>query len=83
MITTAKLFMSGRSQAIRLPARLRLDASEVRIERVGNALWVQPEPAVNESPADWLAAFYASTDKLPEHFLQDRADAAPQARDWT
>jgi antitoxin VapB len=52
MTATTKLFMSGRSQAIRLPARLRLDASEVRIERVGNALWVQPEPAVNESPTD-------------------------------
>lgn len=83
MAITTKLFMNGRSQAIRLPARLRLDASEVRIERVGNALWVQPEPAVNQSPADWLADFYASTDKLPEHFLQNRADAAPQARDWT
>ena len=82
MTTTARLFMSGRSQAIRLPARLRLDASEVRIERVGNALWVQPEPAANESPADWLAAFYASAEKLPEEFLQDRTDAAPQERDW-
>ncbi len=83
MTTTARLFMSGRSQAIRLPARLRLDASEVRIERVGNALWVQPEPAVNESPADWLAGFYASSEMLPEEFLQDRADPAPQERDWT
>ena len=32
MSVTAKLFMSGRSQAIRLPAKLRLDAKEVRIE---------------------------------------------------
>jgi antitoxin VapB len=75
--------MSGRSQAIRLPARLRIDASEVRIERIGNALWVQPEPAQGESLADWLAAFYASTEPLPEHFLENRADAAPQERDWT
>lgn len=82
-MTTTKLFMSGRSQAIRLPARLRLDASEVRIERVGNALWIQPEPAVSQSPVHWLAAFYASTEKLPEDFLQDRTDAAPQARDWS
>ncbi len=83
MTTTARLFMSGRSQAIRLPARLRLDASEVRIERVGNALWVQSEPAANESPADWLAAFYAAAEKLPEEFLQGRTDAAPQECDWT
>ena len=46
---TAKLFMSGRSQAIRLPAKLRLDATEVRIERVGDALWVQPENAPGQS----------------------------------
>lgn len=38
MSTTAKLFMSGRSQAIRLPAKFRLQAQEVRIEQVGDAL---------------------------------------------
>ena len=37
MTTTAKLFMSGRSQAIRLPAKLRLQAQEVRIEQIGDA----------------------------------------------
>lgn len=80
--TTAKVFMSGRSQAIRLPARLRLDASEVRIEQIGNALWVQPEPSQRQSPAEWLAAFYASAEKLPEDFMVDREDAPAQERDW-
>lgn len=80
---TAKLFMSGRSQAIRLPAKLRIAASEVRIEQIGNALWVQPQ---EDTPADmgaWLRNFYASTRPLPRDFLADREDAPPQERDWT
>lgn len=43
MNTTAKLFMSGRSQAIRLPATLRLQAQEVHIEQIGWALLEQPK----------------------------------------
>lgn len=82
MTITAKLFMSGRSQAIRLPAKLRLDAKEVRIEQVGNALWVQAEPAPGQGMADWLAAFYQTTEPLPDAFLADRIDAPPQVRDW-
>ena len=46
--------MSGRSQAIRLPARLRLDASEVRIKQVGTALWV---PRLSSWMESWLAGF--------------------------
>lgn len=83
MTITAKLFMSGRSQAIRLPARLRLDAKEVRIEQVGGALWVQARPEPGQNMADWLSAFYRDTEPLPDTFLADRVDAAPQVRDWS
>lgn len=83
MTTTAKLFMSGRSQAIRLPAKLRMDAKEVRIERVGKALWVQPEAAQDQSLADWLIEFYQSSAPLPDQFLAERSDALPQTRDWS
>jgi len=80
---TAKLFMSGRSQAVRLPARLRLNAQEVRIEQVGDALWLQPQAGTTANMGQWLAHFYASTDALPADFLADRIDAPPQERDWT
>ena len=83
MTVTAKLFMSGRSQAIRLPAKLRLDAKEVRIEQVGNALWVQPAPSLEQDMAEWLRAFYETTEPLPDHFLAERNDALPQTRDWS
>ena len=81
MTVTAKLFMSGRSQAIRLPAKLRMDAKEVRIEQVGNALWVQPEPLQGQGMADWLTGFYEATEPLPDTFLVDRNDSPPQTRD--
>ena len=83
MTITAKLFMSGRSQAIRLPAKLRLQAQEVRIEQIGKALWVQPETADRDNMGQWLQDFYATTEALPPDFLGDREDAPPQERDWT
>ena len=83
MTMTAKLFMSGHSQAIRLPAKLRMDAKEVRIEQVGNALWVQPEPLPGQSLADWLRGFYEVTAPLPDTFLANCNDGPPQTRDWS
>jgi len=83
MTITAKLFMSGRSQAIRLPAKLRLQAQEVRIEQIGKALWVQAETAASDNMGQWLADLYATTEALPPSFLADRHDAPPQERDWT
>lgn len=82
MTATAKLFMSGRSQAIRLPARLRLTASEVIIEQIGSALWVQPQAEAASDMGAWLQAFYASTEPLPDDFLAGRRDEPPQERDW-
>jgi antitoxin VapB len=42
MADTAKVFMSGRSQAVRLPKAYRVDAVEMTIERVGDALVLRP-----------------------------------------
>lgn len=83
MTTKAKIFMNGRSQAIRLPAKLRIQSSEVVIEQIGNALWVQPEARVTEDMGEWLKVFYASSEPLPEDFLAERNDAPAQERDWT
>ncbi|MEN9314667.1 MAG: hypothetical protein RIS35_1060 [Pseudomonadota bacterium] len=83
MTSVAKVFMSGRSQAVRLPARLRLDAKEVRVERIGKDLWLHPETPPEQDMGRWLEAFYAGTEPLPEDFLADRGDAPAQERDWT
>ena len=38
----AKIFWSGRSQAVRLPKDFRFDADEVRIRKHGNAVILEP-----------------------------------------
>jgi antitoxin VapB len=45
---TAKIFWSGRSQAVRLPKAFRFDGDEVRISRRGAAVVLEP------IPTDWL-----------------------------
>ena len=39
---TAKLFINGRSQAVRLPKDFRFDGDEVFIKRVGDAVVLLP-----------------------------------------
>lgn len=39
---TAKIFWSGRSQAVRLPKSFRFDTDEVRIRRHGHAIILEP-----------------------------------------
>lgn len=39
---TAKIFWSGRSQAVRLPKDFRFDADEVRIRRHGDRVILEP-----------------------------------------
>lgn len=39
---TAKIFWSGRSQAVRLPKAFRLECHEVSIRRRGSAIIIEP-----------------------------------------
>ncbi len=39
---TAKLFMHGRSQAVRLPKEFRMPGNEVRVRRVGQGVLLEP-----------------------------------------
>ena len=39
---TAKLFMNGRSQAVRLPKEFRFEGTEVRIRRSGGGVLLEP-----------------------------------------
>ncbi|MEO7242975.1 MAG: type II toxin-antitoxin system VapB family antitoxin [Variovorax sp.] len=52
---TAKVFMSGRSQAVRLPKAFRFDTDEVTVERAGSALILRPK----QSQEDWWAEMQA------------------------
>lgn len=50
--TTAKLFMNGRSQAVRLPQEFRFEGNEVRIRRVGRGVLLEP---VAFDATEWFA----------------------------
>ncbi len=41
-MSTAKVFWSGRSQAVRLPKAFRFDTDEVRIRRHGQSVILEP-----------------------------------------
>jgi antitoxin VapB len=47
IMDTAKVFMSGRSQAVRLPKEYRFDTDEVIIRRTPEGLLLIPKPAKN------------------------------------
>ena len=61
MPATAKIFMHGRSQAVRLPKEFRLPGKEVRVSRVGDAVLL--EPIEDKKPFD-AEAFWARIDAL-------------------
>ena len=63
-VYTTKPFMSGRSQAIRIPKELRLDDTEVIINRVGDSIVITPKNAVERM-------FYSGIDMFTDDFLAD------------
>lgn len=77
---TAKIFTTGRSQAVRLPAEFRFDSDEVFIRRdslTGNVILSQ-----NEGWNTWAEFFeYRDDDAVPADFMSDRLDAPPQKRE--
>jgi antitoxin VapB len=53
MADTAKLFMHGRSQAVRLPRACRMPGTEVRVSKVGNRVILEPiTPETTTTPWD-------------------------------
>ena len=55
---TAKVFWSGRSQAVRLPRAFRVEGREVRIRRRGRAIVLEPVP----DSWEWLDALAGEFD---------------------
>lgn len=59
MTTRAKLFTSGRSQAVRLPKELRFEGTEVIARRFGNGVLLLPIEAPWEVMREALDEFDA------------------------
>lgn len=71
----AKIFMNGRSQAVRLPKEYRFEGSEVYIKKVGEAVILIPYHAPWQSLFDSLELFsddFMENRNQPE--MQERAE---------
>ena len=76
-LSKAKVFMSGRSQAVRIPAEFRFTTEEVFVRRDPQS----GELILSEAPGSWDEVF-AALDKAdsPDDFLSERGQGAPQRR---
>ena len=73
---TAKIFMNGRSQAVRLPKEYRFDCDEVYVEKQGDKLILTAKkPSWDE--------FFAMEPAFGADFLADREDLPPQEREFS
>jgi antitoxin VapB len=77
---TAKVFITGRSQAVRIPAEFRFSSKEVYIRRDDKT----GDVILSRKPANWDELF-AKLDAagIPDDFLtpEDRNQGPPQERE--
>lgn len=70
----AKVFMTGRSQAVRLPKEFRVGGDSVYVKRLGNAIVLVPKTG------DRWAGLFAALDEFPRDFtLERRQEQAARA----
>ncbi|NIR69196.1 antitoxin [candidate division KSB1 bacterium] len=73
-MTTAKIFMNGSSQAVRLPKEFRFDDTEVYIKKYQNVVILIPKD-------DPWAALIASLDQFSDDFMENREQPQQQDRE--
>jgi len=74
-MTTAKVFMTGRSQAVRLPKEFRFEGTEVEIFRRGDDVILREKPVTVDRLFKVLA-------QMPNYFYaEERVDEPPQERE--
>ena len=73
MITTAKIFTNGRSQAIRLPKEYRFNDTEVYINKIDDIVIIIPKEKKKE-------ILLKSLDKFTDDFMDDRNQPKLQKR---
>ena len=73
MLKIAKIFMNGRSQAVRLPKECRFNSDEVWVQKQGDKVILSAtEPGWDE--------FFDMAPVFDDDFLSDRGDQSPQER---
>lgn len=78
MTASAKLFMSGRSQAVRLPKSLRFEGDEVIAKRFGNGVLLLPVEAPWQVMQEALDEFEPGFELQREQPEQQIREAWPQ-----
>ncbi len=73
-LKTAKIFMNGRSQAVRLPKEFRFQAHEVTLYKQGQCVVLCPKTST------WRD-FFEQTPLPSDDFMTERGDSAPQDRE--
>jgi antitoxin VapB len=73
-VETAKIFMNGRSQAVRLPKEYRFEGSEVYIKKVGEVVMLIPRHA------SW-GMMFKSLEMFTEDFMETRDQPEWQERE--
>lgn len=71
----AKIFMNGRSQAVRLPKEFRFECDEVYITRQGDKVVISP------TKPDW-DDFFDQASAFGNDYLEKREQDTPQERDF-
>jgi antitoxin VapB len=78
MSQSAKIFINGRSQAVRLPAAFRFNCNEVFIRKDSKT----GEVILSRKPGTWDDFFdLLKTADIPKDFMVEREDSLPQERD--
>ena len=77
-VKKARVFMSGRSQAVRIPVEYRFKTDEVYIRRDPQS----GDLILSQAPGGW-DDIYAALDKagFPDDFLAERDQGLPQQRE--
>jgi antitoxin VapB len=71
----AKLFIDGKSQAVRLPKKFRFDSQQVYI-------WKEGEQVILSAQQPSWDAFFDEPSAFTEEFLLVREDMQPQPRQF-
>jgi antitoxin VapB len=78
---TAKLFMNGSSQAVRLPRAFRFDGNAVNIRKEGNSVVLEPITPVFQSTAEWFAELDRLNELAGEPFMAKGREQPPMPQD--
>jgi antitoxin VapB len=79
MTARAKIFMHGRSQAVRLPKEFRMPGKEVNVRRVGRGVLL--EPVEKRMTREEIEAVFQRIDSIGGDFMPEGRNQPPMPED--